>query len=251
MTAFRKLMGAGPVIGPFSLTTDPALVEIMGWAGFDYVVLDLEHGPSSLQNLQNLVRAAEVAGIYPLVRTKEGNLAMIGEALDVGAGGVVVPQVASARQAEAAVRRARFAPRGERGVNPCVRAARYSAMGRFEYFSAAGEAVIVLQIEGRQAVENLDEILQVDGVDVLFVGPYDLSQSLGVVGQVDHPLVVETITRIVGRCVEKGVCAGLFCSTPEAARHWMGQGARFISYGIDTGLFTAACRSAVKEVREG
>jgi 4-hydroxy-2-oxoheptanedioate aldolase len=107
-------MRAGPVIGPFSLTTDPALVEIMGWAGFDYVVLDMEHGPSSLQNLQDLVRAAEVAGIYPLVRTKEGNLAMIGEVLDAGAGGVVVPQVASARLAEAAVRRARFAPRATR-----------------------------------------------------------------------------------------------------------------------------------------
>ena len=250
MTEFRKRVGAGPVIGPFSLTTDPAFVEIMGWAGFDYVVLDLEHGPSSLETLQDLVRAAEVGGTFPLVRTKEGDLAMIGQALDVGAGGVVVPQVASARHAEAAVRRTKFAPRGERGVNPCVRAARYSAMDRFEYFSAAGEAVVVLQIEGRQAAENLDEILQVDGVDVLFVGPYDLSQSLGVVGQVDHPLVVETITRIVDSCGEKGVCAGLFCSTPDAARHWMRKGARFISYGIDTALFTAACRAAVKGLRE-
>jgi len=109
-------------------------------------------------------------------------------------------------------------------------------MDRFEYFSAAGEVVVVLQI---------------DGADVIFVGPYDLSQSLGVVGQVEHPLVVETITRIVGRCAEKGVCAGLFCCTPESARHWMGQGARFILYGIDTGLFTAACRAAVKELKEG
>jgi 4-hydroxy-2-oxoheptanedioate aldolase len=125
---FRRKMGGDGVIGTFSKTSDPAFIEIIGYGGFDFVVIDLEHGPNSVQSAQNLIRAAQVVNLFPVVRVKEFNLSVIGETLDIGAGGVQVPQVTDPECANESVRRAKFAPEGSRGVCRFVRAAGYSSM---------------------------------------------------------------------------------------------------------------------------
>jgi len=246
---FRKKLADGAVYGVFSKTSDPAFIEILGHAGFDFVIIDLEHGPNTIQAAQNLIRAAEVGGVFPIVRTREGDPTMIGAALDIGAGGVEVPQVGSGEDARRVVEHARFAPAGMRGVCRFVRAADYSALERKRYFAESNEAVLICQLEGQAAVAKLDEILDAGGTDVLFIGPYDLSQSLGVPGQVDHPEVLRTMAAIVERCARRSVAVGTFVDTPEAARRWAEAGVRYLAYSVDVGIFSQACHDLVKALR--
>lgn len=239
--SFRKRVAAGKVLGIFMKTCDPAFVEAAGYAGVDFAVLDMEHGPISYESMQHNIRAAQVAGIFPVVRVSSLSDIAIAKALDIGAMAVQVPQVTTAEEADRAVRFAKYAPRGERGVCRFVRAARYSATPGAEYFPRANEAMVILQLEGVKAVENLDAILAVDGVDIIFVGPYDLSQSLGVTGQTTHPKVVEEMRRIVRRAKERGVVTGTFTDSEETMRMWMEAGVHYISYSVDVGIFREAC----------
>ncbi len=245
---FRKKISRGVVLGPFAKSSDPAFIEIIGYSGFDFVILDLEHGPNTVLGLQNLIRAAQVTGLLPLVRVKVDTPSLIGEVLDVGACGIQVPMISSKRDVEAVIERARFAPLGMRGVCRFVRAAAYSSTDRFRYFSESNEALIVLQLEGREAIENLDEILSVAGVDIIFVGPYDLSQSLGIPGDVDNPRVAGVMRSIVDRCIKRNIVVGTFVDTIENARKWREAGVRYLCYSVDVGLFTEKCREVVESL---
>ena len=247
---FRETISQGPVVGMFSKTLDPAFIEIMGHAGFDFVVMDLEHGPNTVLSVQNLIRAAEVTHLFPIVRVKAGSPSLISEVLDVGAGGVQAPSVSCKQDAEEVVRSARFAPLGMRGVCRFVRAAAYSSVERHEYFARANTSVVVLQLEGAAAVRNVREILSVAGVDIIFVGPYDLSQSLGVPGDVDDPRVTAAMKGIVDECLSRGVVVGTFVDTIEAARKWRVAGVKYLCYSVDVGLFTEKCHETARRLRD-
>ena len=242
---FRERLKADVVYGPFSKTNDPGMIEAIGYAGFDFVILDLEHGPNSIETVQNLIRAAQVSGVFPIVRVKEKNDSVIQEALDIGAAGIEVPQISNKNDAENLIRVAKFAPEGMRGVCRFVRAANYSSMDRFEYFKAANEALIIIHLEGQEAIKNLDELLDVKGIDIMFIGPYDLSQSLGLPGQIDHPLVEEKMKEIIGKCSSKGVCVGTFVDNINNANKWKDAGIRYIAYSVDVGLLYEHCRNIV------
>lgn len=245
---FRGKIKENAIYGTFSKTEDPAFVECMGYAGFDYCIIDMEHGPNSIRSIQALVRAAELAGILPIVRIPEGDFNLISAALDVGAAGVQVPQIDSAKSAENAIRHARYAPHGMRGVCRYVRNARYSAELPETYFKGANEALVVLQMEGIEALKNLDEILSVEGIDVMFVGPYDLSQSLGVTGQPRHPSVVEAVQNIAEKCAEKGIAVGTFVESVDGAEYWRSKGVHYLSYAVDVGIFYSACSNIVAQL---
>ena len=225
---------------------DPAFIEIAGYAGFDFVILDMEHGPANIQSLQNLIRAAEVAGIVPIVRTPDDSEIAIARALDVGAMGVQVPQVNCAKQAKRVVASAKYAPMGNRGVCRFVRAADYSAKNRFEYFKDANENLVIIHLEGTTAIDNLDEILDVEGIDILFIGPYDLSGSLGLLGQVDHPQVHASMKAIIEKATKRGKAVGTFVDNIANARLWRDTGVQYISFSVDVGIFYEACRTIVQ-----
>jgi len=194
----KQLRKGEVVIGPFMKLTDPAAVEIAGYAGFDFVIIDTEHGPISIETAQNLIRAAEVVEITPIIRVTENNPVLILRALDIGAQGVEIPQINNKESAVRAIQAAKFAPAGDRGVCRFVRAAKYSALDRYKYFEYANrETIAILHIEGTEGINNLRKILSVKGIDVIFIGPYDLSQSLGITGQVDHPRVIKEMEHIV------------------------------------------------------
>jgi 4-hydroxy-2-oxoheptanedioate aldolase len=246
---FRKLISQRIVVGTFSKSQDPAFIEIIGQAGFDFVVLDLEHGPNTVLSLPNLIRAAEVTGLFPIVRVKEDTPSLISEVLDSGAAGIQVPQVSGRSEAEEVVRAARFTPLGMRGVCRFVRAADYSSLDRYEYFARANSTVIVMQLEGVGAVENIKEILSVPGLDIAFIGPYDLSQSLGVTGRVDDPRVTQAMKAVVDECVKRNVVVGTFVDTIEDARKWSAVGIKYLCYSVDVGLFTEKCCETVQTLR--
>ncbi len=243
---FKDRLKAGEaLIGPFCKTCDPAFVEASGWAGADFVILDREHGPISIESMQNNVRAAQVAGTLPIIRVPEATEEAIGKALDIGAAGVQIPQVQCAQDAENAVKFAKFYPKGERGVCRFVRAAHYSSQDREKYFSSANQTLVIAQVEGQKAIDALDEILDVQGIDILFIGPYDLSQSLGIPGQVTHAKVVEKMQEIAAAAQKKGVVVGTFTDTPDAMLAWKKAGIQYISYSVDVGIYHDALRGIV------
>lgn len=250
ISKFKNKLKSEGVVGVFCKTCDPAFIEVLGHAGADYVIIDLEHGPNSIQNVQNLIRGAQVVGILPIVRVKESYESIMSESLDIGAGGIQVPQITSKADALEVMERTKFAPAGNRGVCRFVRAADYSAKNRFEYFKKANDALTVLQIEGQDGIDNIDEILQVDNIDVLFIGPYDLSQSLGVPGEIDNPIVEEKMIEIISKCSKKNVTVGTFTDTLENAMKWKKLGVKYISYSVDVGIFYEASENIMNKIKK-
>lgn len=246
----NKISNNEPVYGIFMKTGDPMFVEAAGIGGFDYVILDTEHGPVSIENQQNNIRAAEARGTVPIIRLPDGDENTIGKALDIGAYGIQVPQIKNAEEAKRVVKYSKFYPYGMRGVCRFVRAADYSNMDRYEYFDSTKDLLIILQLEGVQAIENLDEILDVDGIDILFIGPYDLSQSLGIPGQVNNPLVVNEMKKIVAKAKEKNKVIGTFVDTPEDLTLWRELGLQYLSYSVDVGIFIDSCRNLTDKFKK-
>lgn len=248
----KKILREGKVtIGLFMKFTDPAVVEIVGYAGFDFVIIDTEHGPISIETAQNLIRAAEVVGITPIIRVAENDPPLILRALDIGAQGVEIPQISTKEDALKAVQSVKFSPQGERGVCRFVRAAGYSSFDRYKYFKLSNEeTVVIVHIEGVKGVKNLKEILTVKGLDVIFLGPYDLSQSCGVTGQVNHPAVIKKMEEAVKLFREANIAIGTFVDSLEDAKKWINLGVQYISFSVDVGIFYEACCKIVKDLRD-
>ncbi|MEO0964640.1 MAG: aldolase/citrate lyase family protein [Planctomycetota bacterium] len=244
----HKRLVDGPLIGPFCKTSDPSMIEAMARGGMDFVILDLEHGPNDIVNLGPLIRAAEAGGAHAVVRT--GTPDQVGRALDLGAAAVQVPHVSDAASAQAIVQAARFAPDGQRGVCRYVRAAGFGTTDKRRYFVEANRATVIAQVEGEAGINNLNAILAVAGVDVVFVGVYDLSQSLGVTGQTDHPHVEAALHDVVERCKSAGRPVGTFVESVEDARRYRGMGVHYLCYSVDVGLIANACCSVVEACRD-
>ena len=172
-----------------------------------------------------------------MVRVPRGTDIWIDQALDVGAGAVMIPQIDTAEQARIAVSAAKFSPRGSRGTCRFVRSAAYGAIPGADYFAKAQDTMVILQAEGQKAIDNLDDILSVEGVDIVFVGPYDLSASLGIIGQINHPKVMELIGEICRKAAAKGVPVGCFADSAESGRRLLEMGVRFVGYSCDTAIF--------------
>ena len=214
----------------------PAVIEIAGLAGFDFVIIDNEHGEIPLEDSVDLIRAAKAAGISPVVRVFEGNPELICKALDFGAEGVQVPNVGSKEAAEKAIQAAKFSPEGNRGCNRYVRAGGYSSKSKEDFFVKSNEETsVILQVEGQDGVAAVSDILKLKGLDVLFVGPYDLSASLGVPGQVDHPKVIEQMNYIMAEAKEQGVAVGFFVDDAQKAAEWKNRGVQYVSFSGDVG----------------
>lgn len=245
----QKLGNEEVVLGPFCKLAEPAIYELAGLAGFDFAIIDLEHGPLTYETAQNAIRACELSGVSPVIRVPKNEEEYILRALDIGAHGVEVPEINTKEEAEKLAKACRYYPRGNRGVCRFVRAAEYSRMPKAEYFNFANENVAVIaQLEGIEGVNNLDAILEVEGIDVLFIGPYDLSQSMGITGQVDHPDLIAKMISIVKKAEAKGKLIGTFVETPEAAKEWIKRGVKYISYSVDVGLILDKFTSVVQAV---
>jgi 4-hydroxy-2-oxoheptanedioate aldolase len=237
-------------IGPFLKAASPALVEVMGYAGLDFALIDMEHGPLSYETVEHMILAAERVGIAPIVRVEAVAESAIIRPLDKGAAGLVVPHVDTGAMARDVVRFARYAPLGERGMDLYARAAQYSHTPKQEYLKQANQALLALQIEGSDGLRNLEEILAVPGSDVIFIGPYDLSQSLGHPGEIDHPEVVAVIERIIVVVRNAGRHVGIYADDAAAARKWIALGVQFIALCVDTAIYYRACKQLVADLRE-
>ena len=243
----KKLEEGGVVIGSFIKAANPALIEILGMSGMDYVLLDMEHGPVSMEKLENLIRAADAVGFCAFVRVAGHKESDILHALDKGPGGVLIPMVSNKTAAQQIVNYARYAPIGERGIDIYSRAARFGYIPKAEFFSKANkETLLAIQIEGEEGANNLDEILSVDGIDIVYVGPYDLSQSMGIPGQINDDRVIDKVKEITKTAKSRGKFVGVYVDDVETARLYAEIGAQFISISVDVRIFADACDSMVR-----
>ena len=238
----EKLKHGKPSIGSWLQIPHPSVAEILGQSGYDWTVVDMEHGSISTHQLPDLFRALELGGTLPLVRLSVGNPEECKQALDGGAGGVIVPMVESAEQLQSTRNACRWPPAGNRGVG-------YSRANLFgkhftEYTKEAQSPLLVAQIENIRAIENLGEILSVKGLDAVFIGPYDLSASMGIIGQFDHTDFQEVMNRVLEICQHHKISSGIHVvqPDPDELRLRIEEGYRFIAYSIDSVFLLQCCQ---------
>ena len=243
----RRLRDGATALGAWLSIADPAVAEIMAGAGFDYILIDTEHAPWSLESLQTALLAFRAVPTVPIVRVPWN--VHVKQALDVGAGGVLAPMVRSAAESRALVASAKYPPDGIRGFGP----RRASDYGRNidAYVTGANAATIVIpQIEDVGAAEAIDQILAVPGVDALCIGPNDLSGSAGVLRQHDHPVVRGAIDRILKAASARGIAVCTGVTLPLEQQHdWIARGARLALLTSDVELLAGGAAAALAAAR--
>lgn len=250
-TTKAKLQNGETVFGCFVRYPSATLVEVLGYQPWDFIVFDGEHGTLQPADCENMVRAADLQGVTPIVRVTTNQPHIILRFMDTGPQGLHVPWVNSAEEAEAVVRSVKYGPRGIRGLASSRSADYGQRMSYAEYTQQSNaETLVVIHIETAQAVEQLPEIVRIDGVDVIFIGPTDLSHSLGVPGQANHPIVLSTLDRIVETVARSDKALGIMISNAQAAQQWKARGARYIAIGFES-LLMPAVRDYLATVREG
>jgi 2-keto-3-deoxy-L-rhamnonate aldolase RhmA len=249
----RALQAGRSLVGTFVVEfRQPVVMQLLANAGFDFVFIDNEHGGFSMESVGELSRGAVLCGITPIVRVPDIAYPYIAQTLDVGAQGLMIPRITCAEQVQEVVQQMRYPPLGVRG----------SALERGLTGFKGGpvvevmenvhrEILLVVQIETRQALENIAEILAVPGVDAALVGPNDLAIALGIPGQMEHPLLVEAIQKTVTACSQHQVWPAIHLSNITLAAAWARQGMRMISTGSEVSFIQRAGREAVAAVRRG
>ena len=244
------LKRGGVVIGSFVGLNCPDLVEIMGLSGFDFCIIDTEHGPMNPESIQHMIRTAELSGMTPIVRVTQGAETDILRVLDVGAQGIHVPQVNDCERAKKVAAWSKYFPEGTRGV-ALPRALGYGLRPLTEAMKEVNEETLVItHCENVACLDCLHEIACLDGIDLIFVGPYDLSQSLGIPGQIDHPLMKETVARVLRITREAGKPAGIFVTSVDEALRRIEEGFQYIAYSIDMILFSQICKQTISDLKK-
>lgn len=226
------------------------LVQALARTGVDWLMIDTEHAPIGIESVAVMIAATGGTPATPLVRVPAVGAEIVKPILDCGALGVVFPQVATRADAEATVRAVRYAPAGRRGYGPTYAALRWG-LSNLDYLKAANAAVLnVVLIESLTGVEALDDILAVDGLDVVAVARGDLSENLGVAGQFDHPRLREVVARAEAKIRSRGAVAlGGIAFSADEARAMIARGHRFVVLGSDAGLISSAAQQMVQAIR--
>ena len=251
MNLKERLNNRELTIGSWITIGHTAVAEIMARAGYDWLTVDMEHSVITLDIAQDVIRVIELCGVVPLVRVGENDPNLIKRVMDAGAHGVIVPMVNSKEDAEKAVASVQYPPTGSRGVG-LARAQKYGV--DFEGYKKWNEqeSIVIVQIEHIKAVENLEAILSVPGVDGFIIGPYDLSGSLGVPGQFDHPEMLKALNRMKEVSEKLNTLSG-FHVIPlevEALQEKIREGYKFIAHSLDILFLGDGCRNSLKAIRK-
>jgi 2-keto-3-deoxy-L-rhamnonate aldolase RhmA len=238
------------LLGMFINLGSPMAAELCGRAGYDWLLLDLEHGALTEAGLLGMLQAVDATPAVPVVRVEEGTRLRIGRALDFGAPALMVPRVETAAEAERIVSYVRYPPSGVRGVALPTRGAGYGELTHADVATAHAQICTFIQIEGLRALAEVDSIAAIDGVDVLFVGPTDLSHSLGVPGDLESPAYVDAVERVGRAAAEHGKAAGVLLWNVDQLARYVELGYRLIAIGSDGAHVANAARSIAREFRQ-
>ncbi|MBL8344421.1 MAG: 2-dehydro-3-deoxyglucarate aldolase [Rubrivivax sp.] len=253
MNPFRQLLrgrGAKPPVGTWIVSASPIVAEAVGHAGFDWGVLDMEHAPLDLMTLVHLLQAVGNTKMVPVVRVPWNDTVMVKRVLDAGAETLLFPFIQNAEEAARAVAATRFPPDGVRGMAAMGRASRYGTTPDF-YRAANKQIGVVVQLESPQAIAQLETIAAVPGVDALFVGPGDLSGTMGHVGQLTHPAVMALMADAAQRARAIGKPIGSVGTTPEVVTRYRAAGYDFLAVASDLALLMRGATAAAQALRQG
>ncbi|GHS86356.1 4-hydroxy-2-oxovalerate aldolase [Synergistales bacterium] len=249
-TLKKRLLAGEIVLGTFVWADGVNSVEILGNSGFDFVILDTEHAPGTPESIINQLRAAEGRGMDAIVRLPNTARTTVLRALDIGVSGALAPQVNDFETARAFIDATLYPPLGCRGF-ASVRATGYGLIDSIpEYLAEANSDLLrIVQCETENAVLNLNEIAKIEEIDMIFVGPYDLSLSLGVPGEFDHPKMTDAIDAILAVCKEYDKMTGILVSSPEEVKNRIEQGFKFLAYSVDILILAAAAKNITSVAR--
>ena len=244
-----KLRSGEMTIGSWITLGHPAIAEIMADAGFEWLVIDMEHSSITIRDVEDLVRVISLKGIPALVRVGENNPNLIKRVMDTGADGVIVAMVNSKEEAERAVSAVKYPPIGTRGVG-LARAQKYGF--GFEGYKkwVEEESIIIVQVEHRDGIENIEDIFRVDGVDGFIIGPYDLSGSYGQPGNFKHPKMINALNEVMKISKKMKKSAGFHVVKPDVDdfEKKVNEGYSFIAFGFDALFLGLSCRESLKKV---
>ena len=243
----ERLHGPDVTVGVFAGLGSVLAAEVAAASGVDWVLVDCEHGAAGDDIVSPIVAATGAYGVPTLVRAESGERIRIGRALDAGAAGVMIPRLTSADEVRAAISHFFYPPRGDRGVATYNRANQWGA--ETSALDGAVHACAMIQIETRGALTDVDEIAAIDGVDMLFVGPLDLSYSLGIPRQYDHPDFLTALDLVLAATNRAGIAAGILAPDAETAQRHIDRGFRFIAVSSDSVLLSAAIRQNVTALK--
>ena len=248
MNRFRAGLESGkPQFGIWLSIPDNTVAEMMAGAGFDWLLIDHEHGPFELRDVMSHLQALAPYDVAPIVRPVDGNPALLKKICDIGVQSFLVPMIDSAAQAADVVSAVKYPPQGWRGLGTSMaRAARWNATPGY-LNHANDEICVIVQAETTTALENLEEIANVEGVDGVFIGPSDLSASMGHAGNVSHPDVIEAVSNGIRTIRSASKYAGLLCLDSTQVPHYIDCGANFVGVGVDTLIMGNAARSLAKQ----
>lgn len=245
----QRLLHGETLIGCWCMLANPISTEVLGLAGFDWLLLDGEHAPNDINTFIPQLMALKGSGSVPIVRPPVNEPVIIKRLLDIGFYNFLLPFIESGEEAQQAVASTRYPPQGIRGVSVAHRSNRFGTIP--DYFSVINDNITVLaQIESQQGIDNLDAIAATEGIDCLFVGPGDLSAALGYLGQPGHPQVQQIIRQIFDCARRHGKASGILAPAEEDARRYLEWGATFVGVGSDLGVFATATRALQARYRD-
>ena len=251
----EKLVVGEKTIGTFHEIGSSSAIEALAYSGLDYVLIDTEHGPFDVESTQSFIRAAKGAEFTPLVRVKDGNRNSILKMLDVGAMGLVIPNIHHIEEIHQLVSYGKYHPIGNRGVAPTSGSsfwfAEYAQQGLDHYFEVSNRETLLLpQCETIGCLEDIENIVQVDGVDGIFVGPYDLSTALGKPGQLEDPEVVAAIKKFVAVCKANNKFSFIYAGAPETAKKYYSWGYDSVTYSMDAIVLKQAFTDTIQTIMD-
>ena len=247
----RALMQGEVQMGTWVTTLrTPQIAQMIATAGFDFLYIDMEHSCFSIETVGDLCFAALAAGLVPIVRPPGKDPHLLSRPLDSGAMGLLIPHVDTREEAEAVIKAVRFPPMGKRGINLMGPHTGFSKANGEEYVrSTHTETLLLVQIESDTGIDNLDKILSVDGVDGGVIGRADLSNDLGLLGQVNHPEIVRRVEMLIAACQRHKKIPGLLVQDIATAKEWISKGVRLVPYANEVSLLVNAGEQAVSEIR--
>lgn len=250
----REPLAAGrTVVGTMVVEIrQPAIMTWLARAGFDFAIIDNEHGPFTIETIAELSRAGRAAGVTPIVRPPELTYAHVVQPLDAGAQGIMLPRVTERAQVEQCLAWMKYPPAGRRGGVLGRGHTDFGGGNLTEILAAMNrETFLIVQVETAEAVEHLDDILSVPGVDAALIGPTDLSIALGVPGQLDSPVLIAAIERTMAASLRHGVVPAIHTNEVDRTAYWAAQGMKLVSIGSEAGLLMAGGQGAVRMIRQG
>lgn len=246
----EKLKNHETVFGMFYKINSPIITEMIGWSGMDFIVVDCEHGAIGYESVENIVRCADSTGLSTVVRVASDSEEHILHALDCGAEGVQIPDMKTVDQFKKAVSACKYYPLGTRGLSRGTRNCKFGFWNESEkpYVEAANEkSLVIVHIENKEMADHIEEICQIPQIDVVFVGPADMSQSLGIPRRSKDPRVVEIATHVIETAEKYGKAGGINVTSQQDMEMYINKGARYIMYGSDTGIFAKGLKAVVAQ----